>query len=86
MRGFPDSLAETAVGVGVGVGDSVCVGDGGAVVVGSTVSVTGGCGVAKAWRVAVTWETIWDGWAGSAQLVMSKAKRKRMLQKVIFNF
>ena len=43
VRGLPDRLAETAVAVGVGVGNGVCVGDGVAVTVGRMVAL--GCGV-----------------------------------------
>ncbi len=48
VRGSPNSLAETAVFVGVGVGDSVCVGDGVVVDEGDGVMVAVGSGVDKA--------------------------------------
>ena len=58
VRGSPDSLAETAVAVGVGVGNGVCVGDGVSVTVGDGVMVAVGCGVDNAWGEAEIWVTI----------------------------
>ena len=54
VRGSPDSLAGTAVAVGVGVGNGVCVGDGVAVAVGIGVFVTVGSGVDNVSGEAVT--------------------------------
>lgn len=75
MRGLPDRLAGTAVAVGVGVGDGVCVGNGVFVTVGIGVFVAVGSGVDNAWGEAVICVIGWIGGVVLAQAEMIRVRR-----------